>query len=199
MAKETILSLEAEVAGSPRDALEGKWVILLCCHEKNRQLFVKENLRLRVFLVNQFMAATAEKTTMKAQISYESFVSLVKLFKENYPDQTVTFSFQFVLMSKSGWLILHVVVKAKITDLHSVSLICKRMAHISFLIFSCSYLRPSLLPQNQSCTYQKVCTLLCTLLNCQYSIFSPSIAIIIAILKKKKKMQLRKQLWHPIA
>ena len=36
MAKETILSLEAEVTGSPRDALEGKWVILLCCHEKNR-------------------------------------------------------------------------------------------------------------------------------------------------------------------
>ena len=27
MAKETILSLEAEVTGSPRDVIEGKWVL----------------------------------------------------------------------------------------------------------------------------------------------------------------------------
>ena len=30
------------------------------------------------------------------------------------------------------------------------------MVHIPFLIFSFSYLRPSLLPQNFSCTYQRV-------------------------------------------
>ena len=30
------------------------------------------------------------------------------------------------------------------------------MVHIPFLIFSFSYLKPSLLPQNYSCTYQRV-------------------------------------------
>ena len=30
------------------------------------------------------------------------------------------------------------------------------MVHIPFLVFSSSYLRPSLLPQNYSCTYQRV-------------------------------------------
>ena len=40
------------------------------------------------------------------------------------------------------------------------------MAHIPFLIFSFSYLKPSLLPQNNSCTYQSI-----TLLNCQCNVF----------------------------
>ena len=50
------------------------------------------------------------------------------------------------------------------------------MVHISFLIFTFSDLRPSLLPQNYSCTY---------LLNCQCNDFWPCVAIIIAAFLKK--------------
>ena len=49
------------------------------------------------------------------------------------------------------------------------------MVHILFVIFSFSVLRPSLLPQNYSCTY---------LLNCQSNDFRPYVAIIAAFLKK---------------
>ena len=92
---------------------------LLCCHEKNGQVLVKENLLLCFFSVNQFLLTIAEETTKKAQISCESFTSLVKLFLENYPGQTATCSFRIYktnqilrhfmtfAMSRCGWLILH--------------------------------------------------------------------------------------------
>ena len=66
---------------------------ILCCHEQNRQLLVKENFRLRVFSVSQFLFEIAEDTTKKAQISYESFPRLVKLIIENYLGQIITCSF----------------------------------------------------------------------------------------------------------
>ena len=56
---------------------------LLCYHEKNLQLLVKENLRLRVFSVSYFLAAIVEETTKKNQISYKSFQRLVKLQARN--------------------------------------------------------------------------------------------------------------------
>ena len=60
--------------------------VLLCFHEKNRKLLVKENLHLRFFqLASQFLAAIAEETTKKTHISYESLPRLVKLFLEKYP------------------------------------------------------------------------------------------------------------------
>ena len=92
---------------------------LLCCHEKNGQVLVKENLLLCFFSVNQFLLTIAEETTKKAQISCESFTSLVKLILENYPGQTATCSFRIYktnqilrhfmtfAMSKCGWLIFH--------------------------------------------------------------------------------------------
>ena len=102
---------------------------LLCCYEKNRQLLVKKKIRQSVFPVGQFLAATAEETTKKAQISYQSFPRLVKLFIENYPGQKVICSFciykinqifryfMTCLVSKYERLILHEMIK-QITDLH---------------------------------------------------------------------------------
>ena len=52
------------------------------------------------------------------------------------------------------------------------------MTHIPFLIFSFSYLRPSLLPQNY--IPESI-----NLLNCQCNVFRPCIAIIIAAFLKK--------------
>ena len=97
---------------------------LLCCHEKNRWLLVKENLCFRFFLVSQLFTATAEKTNKKAQISYKSFPRLVKLFIQNYLGQTDTCNvliykinkifrhFMAFLMSKCGRLILHEMTEA---------------------------------------------------------------------------------------
>ena len=50
------------------------------------------------------------------------------------------------------------------------------MVHIPLLIFSFSYLRTSLLPQNNSCTYQRVSLYL----NVSVVFFWPCVAIIIA-------------------
>ena len=54
------------------------------------------------------------------------------------------------------------------------------MIHIPFLIFSFSYLRLSLLPQNYSCTYQSI-----TFLNSHCNVSWPCVAITIAAAIKK--------------
>ena len=59
------------------------------------------------------------------------------------------------------------------------------MVHIPLLLFSFSYLRPSLLPQDYSCTYQRVPESARTLLNCQCNVFLPCIAITTAAFLKK--------------
>ena len=53
MSKETILSLEAEVTGSPRDASEGKWVIsgrieILCTYKVYERIDQKSYLHKKV-------------------------------------------------------------------------------------------------------------------------------------------------------
>ena len=63
------------------------------------------------------------------------------------------------------------------------------MVNIPFLIFPFSYLRPSLLPQNYSCTYQRV--------NCQCNVFWQCVAIIIAGFFTKY-CSYRNKLWYPI-
>ena len=55
------------------------------------------------------------------------------------------------------------------------------MVHIPLLIFSISYLRPSLLPQNYSCTYQRVQELYLTV---SVMFFGPPIAITTAAFLK---------------
>ena len=55
------------------------------------------------------------------------------------------------------------------------------MVHIPFLIFSFSYLRPSLLPQKLQLYIPESITLL----NCQCNVFWPCVAIIIAAAIKK--------------
>ena len=58
--------------------------------------------------------------------------------------------------------------------------LCKWMVHIPFLIFSFSYLRPSLLPQNYSCTYQRLQLYLIV----SVMFFLPCVAIVIAAILK---------------
>ena len=53
MSKETILSLEAEVTGSPRDASEGKWVLsgrieILCTYKVYERIDQKSYLHKKV-------------------------------------------------------------------------------------------------------------------------------------------------------
>ena len=53
MSKETILSLEAEVTGSPRDASEGKWVLsgrieILCTYKVYERIDLKSYLHKKV-------------------------------------------------------------------------------------------------------------------------------------------------------
>ena len=116
-----MIQVSVKVCGSQRRYFEyiTCQTALHCCHEKNRQLLVKENLLLCFFSINQFFAAIEEETTKKTQISCESFISLVKLFLENYSGQITTCNsriyktnqifrhFMTFAMSKCGWLILH--------------------------------------------------------------------------------------------
>ena len=59
MAKETILSLEAEVTGSPRDAPEGKWVLsgrieIPCTYKVCGRIDQKSYLRKKLRVLNNF-------------------------------------------------------------------------------------------------------------------------------------------------
>ena len=58
MAKETILSLEVNVTGLPRDALEGKWVLgggieMLCTYKVYRRIDQKSYPRKRLKGLNK--------------------------------------------------------------------------------------------------------------------------------------------------
>ena len=117
------VQVSVKVCGSQRRYFEyiKCQTALHCCHEKNRQLLVKENLLLCFFSINQFFVAIEEETTKKAYISYESFTSSVKLFLENYSGQITTCNsriyqifrhFMTFAMSKCGWLILHEMIVA---------------------------------------------------------------------------------------